>query len=1319
MKLIISILFLFVLGSINSQIKLNTSFNTSHDFPFYVGKSSNYFQSIYSKDEINGSGNITGIKLFVSEGQTLGGLGDFEIYLGETATVNFQNVGFIDTAVLDLVFDSTVVISNVWGKDFIQINFSVPFAYSGNDNLIIGIKESGNGNYYGDQHEGFYHTNGHLNTRRISSLNGEVDLSSTTLGTLEDELLQITLLGINQTCPKPQEVKPVLITQTDLFLRWEDSNNAGNYQINYGLPGFNNSGLGTSISSTIDSALITGLSSGTRYESYVRSVCGVGDTSQWVGPIYFITDCPSFQMPYLEDFNGTTAPCWNYRKGRLENNTSLDFIDETGINVFNGQTEFTQLFLNEREWIISPSLQVSGSNNHVNFDIRNTAYWNGGTASSAWSYDDSLLLVVSYDDGETWDRSNVLAQWHINHLPADKYENVSVPIPNVNGTVKFGFYHVNSLVNSYSFIRIDNFKLEQIPNCRRPSRLQVQYTDDESIFLTWEDTLASEWEVEYGLSGFTIGTGEDTTINTTDVQLTNLLPSESYEIYLRAKCGNQNSAWYGGLEASTKCESDTVNYSFDDDCWTSSSGKISDSTIMRSNTSSWDMNIIGSSLDMRYFGVNDWLISPTISLSGAGDFLKCRLRYVDYHINEFYSWGIDDTLAIVISTDNGKTWDINNSLEIFTYTHKPDLTDFYQLYDLSSYTGDIKVGFYASSKNKDGGMKVFLENIYIGQVPTCISPSNFMVTNIEANNADVIVDHIFPVQGYEVSIVTAGSQPNSNTAIFSNIDSIHVTGLNPGTSYHVFVRNVCAVGDTSDWQGSIYFKTPCGIETLPYTENFSYNWPNCWGEGQGILSDSTEFTTTFSFWDDTYWGSPFGYCMWVNNFGQNTENWLFTPSFDLSGSDYFMELNLVAKNASQGANYTWGTDDSLCLLISLDNGITWSNSNILETWTENSGINSNLQSFRIDLAGYSGTVKFALRASSTTNDGNLGIVLYGFRIRQKPDIEAYFAPEIANDVICGPDSRHIDSLFHIINHSSSLLAVVPYEFKIGSQTIKSSSIGVAPLDTVRVLVDGISASGQYNIEASVLFDMDVNMNNNTVSTNQIISNWSYDSIQHDVTCYGENDGFLAVDFTGMLGNYDFHWVSNVSNPNSPVLMSLTSGIYTVSYQDDFGCSDLISFFVSQPDELEVDLQDNFDGTVTANVTGGTPPYQYQWDGLGLGQTSLPFVGFQEILITDANGCEVEDTISAIASLESANISELINIYPNPVLNKLFIQYTQGLKDIRNIALYDVRGKEVEISITEINGEKLILDLSSIAVGVYTLHVKIEEGIISKKVIVVH
>lgn len=101
------------------------------------------------------------------------------------------------------------------------------------------------------------------------------NVSSTTLG---------TIVGITSTLP---------------------AGTAG-AEVEYGAPGFT-LGSGTSITSATGDFNVTGLSSGTTYEYYIRTDCGTGQFSTWDGPYSFTTGCEITTYPYAESFDSTNV----------------------------------------------------------------------------------------------------------------------------------------------------------------------------------------------------------------------------------------------------------------------------------------------------------------------------------------------------------------------------------------------------------------------------------------------------------------------------------------------------------------------------------------------------------------------------------------------------------------------------------------------------------------------------------------------------------------------------------------------------------------------------------------------------------------------------------------------------------------------------------------------------------------------------------------------------------------------------------------------------------------------------------------------------
>ena len=74
-----------------------------------------------------------------------------------------------------------------------------------------------------------------------------------------------------------------------------------------------------------------------------------------------------------------------------------------------------------------------------------------------------------------------------------------------------------------------------------PDATNLRYSDlqGNSVVLDWtEGGRATQWEIEYGYSGFDQGTGFSVVTDTHPYTLTGLIGENTYDIYVRAICGN-------------------------------------------------------------------------------------------------------------------------------------------------------------------------------------------------------------------------------------------------------------------------------------------------------------------------------------------------------------------------------------------------------------------------------------------------------------------------------------------------------------------------------------------------------------------------------------------------------------------------------------------------------------------------------------------------------------------------------------------------------------------------------------------------------------
>lgn len=126
------------------------------------------------------------------------------------------------------------------------------------------------------------------------------------------------------------------------------------------------------------------------------------------------------------------------------------------------------------------------------------------------------------------------------------------------------------------------------------------------------------------------------------------------------------------------------------------------------------------------------------------------------------------------------------------------------------------------------------------------------------------------------------------------------------------------------------------------------------------------------------------------------------------------------------------------------------------------------------------------------------------------------------------------------------------------------------------------------------------------------------------SCYQSCDGSAQLQIQGGLQPLYFSW-----NSAGPTINELCAGLYTVTITDRIGCRADTMFVVSQPPLLQLSVETHGancwysnNGTATAVVIGGTPPYNYVWsnDNRTPNLTAAP--GTYYLTVSDDNNCRV-------------------------------------------------------------------------------------------------
>jgi hypothetical protein len=156
-------------------------------------------------------------------------------------------------------------------------------------------------------------------------------------------------------------------------------------------------------------------------------------------------------LPFFEDFNtpdgSLPAKCWETAVGNLGassviTNTSSFFwgsglFGNTGTNVSSTFLIFSSLIDN---WLVSPTIDLGNSvNKHikVEFDIALTSF--SSPVQGIFEPDDTVVLVISRDNGATWSYSNIIALFDSSNSPSAIGDHIEIDLTNESGLVKFAF----------------------------------------------------------------------------------------------------------------------------------------------------------------------------------------------------------------------------------------------------------------------------------------------------------------------------------------------------------------------------------------------------------------------------------------------------------------------------------------------------------------------------------------------------------------------------------------------------------------------------------------------------------------------------------------------------------------------------------------------------------------------------------------------------------------------------------------------------------------------------------------------------------------
>ncbi|MCR9172401.1 MAG: T9SS type A sorting domain-containing protein [bacterium] len=347
---------------------------------------------------------------------------------------------------------------------------------------------------------------------------------------------------------------------------WTENAGATEWQFEYGSTGFAQ-GTGSYVGANQNPDTITGLASNSFYEVYVQSVCGVGDTSLWTGPVIFNT---YNQGLYME------ANTWCPDTG---------FVDITSTGVLNtlgddGEVTVAMPFTMLYQQSVVNDITIGSNGALVMGGGQQVGFTNGQMATSAdglYPYWDDLWTEqvagqgVYYQTLGTAPNQIFVVQWNKNHISGNPnltyvfqaqiheatgeiyfvYDEVEPGNPGLDlgGSATIGVAGPNQDIqisfNNTQYLTDETCVNFYYTNCPKPVNLNITGITTNSADLSWGAGLSNEteWIVEYGLEGYTPGQGTSFNINGNAAQLTGLDDVTGYDVYIYALCANGDTSF--------------------------------------------------------------------------------------------------------------------------------------------------------------------------------------------------------------------------------------------------------------------------------------------------------------------------------------------------------------------------------------------------------------------------------------------------------------------------------------------------------------------------------------------------------------------------------------------------------------------------------------------------------------------------------------------------------------------------------------------------------------------------------------------------------
>ncbi|MEW4925390.1 T9SS type A sorting domain-containing protein [Algibacter sp. 2305UL17-15] len=402
--------------------------------------------------------------------------------------------------------------------------------------------------------------------------------------------ITLSLLGFigSAQCPKPYQIFTNGKTTNSITLTWNSGNNSltGNFEIEYGYRNFSR-GTGTKISSSFTGIQINNLNSNTPYDFYITNKCGNTPTTSDVYQNYTNADyCngdqfldPGFEKNYI----GNHYVSYNIKPNSSDKRVSLDFelfqlSSDATLKIWQGNFAIGDPIAVFDKNNLPTEPVVSKSSNgelYIIFDSNNSQNNAPGWIGNVSCIDEPKCNAPRFISPINITYNSITLKWtksttnrtYIEYglkdfeigtgIKVETYTN-TITIASLSELTEYDFYLTEECDDSSLSDTNKSATISTKPFCESTISFRrldpYQLNQIELTGVNIDPDLNEEWQLEYGLKGFTLGEGTTKNYTSEDIIIGNLESNTEYDFYLRNKCGVRFSTPIGPYSEKTNID---------------------------------------------------------------------------------------------------------------------------------------------------------------------------------------------------------------------------------------------------------------------------------------------------------------------------------------------------------------------------------------------------------------------------------------------------------------------------------------------------------------------------------------------------------------------------------------------------------------------------------------------------------------------------------------------------------------------------------------------------------------------------------------------